>query len=401
MASSKHTVADRHWIDRSMAGVVLATLTGFGAVASGLIYLLINADRDDDLSRLKSQLISWCILGALPAFAMGIVWLRKALYRTLAVTVSLCFLLFVATCSFLVEQKNGGDGLSSLPIAGWQVVIFLLIAGSVAWCLRRASDVKPAHKFGASGVVSAGLMLFGAWIWAFGLGASKPQPQTQSQETAPAKQEPTSENILHVIATSLNVPEEKVVPTARFDEDLHVGEPDMEEMNEKLESTFGMKEPEEDEVFVTVQDVVDYIKSPDTYRSTHAPSVAELYPEGLLFSKTDQWVKVEGDEASIGVTLHAVQSVAFVGSASRLPQVGATVSAGSSYYAMVEEGMTGALLLAPVSGVVTAVNDEVTHSSIDKDPYARWIIKVKLTHPEELKDLLSPAEYRAFVEAGH
>lgn len=64
--------------------------------------------------------------------------------------------------------------------------------------------------------------------------------------------------------------------------------------------------------------------------------------------------------------------------------------------------MAGAVLLAPVSGVVTEVNEALTHSSkINKDPYGAWIIRVRLSNPNELNSLFSPAEYRGFVEAGH
>lgn len=409
MASPKNPLPDRRWIDRSMAGVLLATLAGYGVLASGLVYLLINEDRDNDISRL--QLTLWCGLGALAALAVGIACLRFARYRTLAVVVSSFFFLFVLTYSFLVEQKNGGEGnsLSPLPIAAWQPVVFLLIAASVAWCLRRAGQQatgrgKPGRKFAASAMVSAALMLFAAWIWAFGLGSSKPQQQTQA--SAPTTQEPTWENIRRVIATELNVPEEKVVPSARFDEDLNAAEPDLEEMVEKLQSTFGVDwERDDDDMLITVQDAVDYVRSPETFRSTHAGQsryeIPEPYPEGLRFSKTHQWVKVEGREASIGMTRHAQQSVAFIGHVGWLPQIGQTVSAGKPY-ATVEEGMAGAVLLAPVSGVVTEVNEALTHSSkINKDPYGAWIIRVRLSNPNELNSLFSPAEYRGFVEAGH
>ena len=173
MASPKNPLPDRRWIDRSMAGVLLAALAGYGVLASGLVYLLINEDRDNDISRL--QLTLWCGLGALAALAVGIACLRFARYRTLAVVVSFLFFLFVVTYSFLVEQKNGGEGnrLSPLPIAAWQPVVFLLIAASVAWCLRRAGQQatgggKPGRKFGASALVSAVLMLFAAWYGLLG-----------------------------------------------------------------------------------------------------------------------------------------------------------------------------------------------------------------------------------------
>jgi glycine cleavage system H protein len=65
--------------------------------------------------------------------------------------------------------------------------------------------------------------------------------------------------------------------------------------------------------------------------------------------------------------------------------------------------MSSTGLIAPVSGIVTDINRELASSaqSIDKDPYAAWIIKVELADPAELKTLLSAADYAKFVDAGN
>jgi glycine cleavage system H protein len=422
----KEQHADRvktsRWFSGSMSGgVILTTLVSFAVAVCGLVYLILAENNDSfatDNDFSEPKLIIWCTIGGLAALAFGLVCLRRGLFRTLATIVSSCCFVFVVGFSLLVELKAQGDGTSLAPraIAFWQPFVFLLVCGSVAWCLQNArqgspADGRPARRIGVTAIVSTGLMLSAAAVWAFGFRASKSQQHVETQDTSqialPQRQEPTWENIRRIIADRLNVPQQQVVPTARFDEDLNAAEPDMEDLVEGFQDAFGVDLKTDDpDMLVTVQDAIDYVNSPEIFRTEHAgrtrySNVRDPYPTDVMYSKVGQWIKTEGNIASVGLTYHTQQSYAFVGTVS-LPQVGSRIIAGE-IYATMEVGMAGTVLIAPVSGIVTEVNQELATSgkSINKDPYAAWFIKVELTDPSELKTLLSAQEYAKLVDAGN
>jgi glycine cleavage system H protein len=255
-------------------------------------------------------------------------------------------------------------------------------------------------RLGVIALLPAGLV--------FGCGHSAPEAQSSKQHSAvpasaPKRQDPTWENIRRIIAQRINVPEEKVIPTARFEEDFNAAEPDMEDMIEGFDDAFDTEsEPDDPDMLITVQDAIDYINSPVTFRREHAgqsrySDVRDPYPTDVKYSKADAWVRVEGNTASIGVTYAFQQRGAGVGMV-HLPQVGKKLAAGD-IYATIDVGMAGDVLHTPVSGVITEVNSDLASSGrgINKNPYAAWIIKVDLTNPKELDALLSAAEYAKFV----
>jgi glycine cleavage system H protein len=155
----------------------------------------------------------------------------------------------------------------------------------------------------------------------------------------------------------------------------------------------------------TVQDAVDFVASPETFRADHQwqsrySYAGDPYPTDVRYSKEHEWIRMEGNKASIGITYFAQQSVDYVGKV-QLPEVGDKIAAGE-IYATAEVAMSGSAgLVAPVSGTVTEVNRELTKAGkiINQDPYAAWIIKVELTNLNELKSLLSAADYEKFVTA--
>jgi glycine cleavage system H protein len=407
----------RRWISTSMSALVLATLVAYGVLVSGFLYLALSDNTDSfaaesDFS--QRQLMIWCAAGGIVALALGLGCLRLRLFKSLAVVVSFCFFVFVLGFSVLFELKEGGDatGLAPRTVAPWQPFALIAIAGSIVWCLqesRRKSflEGRPARGSGITACVSAGLMLFAVWVWVFGLGTPTSQQHAQAQPTAPARQEPTWENIRRIIARELSLPEEKVVPTARFEDDLNAAEPDFEELVESFQNAFGIDRQDDDgDMLITVQDAIDYVRSPEKFRSEHSgqsryASIPDPYPTDVQYSKAHEWVKARGSEASIGLTRHAQQAHGVLGRVG-LPEVGTKISLGG-VYATIDVGMSGMGLIAPVSGVVTDVNRELAGSarSIGKDPYAAWIIKVELTDSAELKSLLSAADYAKFVAAGN
>ena len=117
------------------------------------------------------------------------------------------------------------------------------------------------------------------------------------------------------------------------------------------------------------------------------------YPADLKYSKSHEWVKLDGDVAVIGISDFAQDSlgdVVFI----NLPQEGDVVSAGEAF-GDVESVKAVSDLLCPVSGTVCEVNEELLDApeKLNSDPYGAWIIKVEgITGQEELLDA---AEYEA------
>jgi glycine cleavage system H protein len=126
------------------------------------------------------------------------------------------------------------------------------------------------------------------------------------------------------------------------------------------------------------------------------------YPKEFKYTKEHEWIKADGDAGSIGITNYAQESlgdIVFVD----LPKVGAEVTAGKPF-GTVESVKAVSDLYAPVSGKVVEVNQELATApeKVNKDAHGAWMIKIKLTKPDELKALLSAADYEKFVseEAG-
>jgi len=121
------------------------------------------------------------------------------------------------------------------------------------------------------------------------------------------------------------------------------------------------------------------------------------YPTDYRYTKEHEWIKVDGAEATVGITDHAQQAlgdIVFV----ELPKPGAEVTAGKSF-GTVESVKAVSELYAPASGSVTAVNDELASAPerINADAHASWMIKIKLKNPGEVNALLSAADYEKFV----
>jgi glycine cleavage system H protein len=121
------------------------------------------------------------------------------------------------------------------------------------------------------------------------------------------------------------------------------------------------------------------------------------YPTDYKYTKEHEWVKVNGDTGTIGITDYAQQSlgdIVFVD----LPKSGTELTAGKTF-GTVESVKAVSDLYAPVSGTVTQINDALTTSpeKINSDPHGSWMVKVKLKEAGELKSLLSAADYEKFV----
>ena len=122
-------------------------------------------------------------------------------------------------------------------------------------------------------------------------------------------------------------------------------------------------------------------------------------PADLLYTKEDEWVKVEDGDAIIGITDHAQDSLSDIVYL-ELPDVGDFFGAGETF-GVVESVKAAADLYMPVSGDVTAVNEDLVDAPelINEDPYGdAWMIKIKLSEPEQTAELMDAKAYQAFLE---
>jgi len=121
------------------------------------------------------------------------------------------------------------------------------------------------------------------------------------------------------------------------------------------------------------------------------------YPADFRYTKEHEWIKVEGNTATIGITHHAQDSlgdIVFVD----LPKPGTEVAAHKSF-GSVESVKAVSELFAPASGTVTEVNSALADSpeQINKDAHGAWMIKITLKDPGEVNSLLSAADYEKYV----
>ena len=120
--------------------------------------------------------------------------------------------------------------------------------------------------------------------------------------------------------------------------------------------------------------------------------------EGLKYSETHEWVKVEGDMAIIGVTDFAQKEMGEITYVD-CPDVDDEVEKGSEFGAL-ESVKAASDLFSPVSGTVTEVNDAVVDDPklVNDDAFENWIIKVRMSDPTELDDLIDAAAYKTLIK---
>jgi glycine cleavage system H protein len=121
------------------------------------------------------------------------------------------------------------------------------------------------------------------------------------------------------------------------------------------------------------------------------------YPTEYRYSREHEWISVDGSIGSIGITDYAQNSLGDIVYVDA-PKVGDTVSANSTF-GSVESVKAVSDLFSPVSGKVTAVNEELKTApdQINQNPHGTWIIKVELSNPAEVNTLLDAAAYEAFI----
>ena len=122
------------------------------------------------------------------------------------------------------------------------------------------------------------------------------------------------------------------------------------------------------------------------------------FPDNLKYTKDHEWIRIEGETGTIGITDYAqgeLGDVVFV----ELPATGKSVKQ-HDVFGTIEAVKAVSDLYAPMSGTVTEVNAAVaaTPDAVNKDPYGKgWMVKVKLADPGEAAELLSAAAYRSLI----
>lgn len=122
------------------------------------------------------------------------------------------------------------------------------------------------------------------------------------------------------------------------------------------------------------------------------------YPKKLKYTREHEWVLVEGSEATVGVTdyaQHELGEVVYV----ELPKIGDTVTKDEEF-GTVESVKAASPIYAPVSGDVLEVNADLAErpETVNDDPYGdAWLIRIEMSDPAELDDLMTADEYRDFI----
>ncbi len=122
------------------------------------------------------------------------------------------------------------------------------------------------------------------------------------------------------------------------------------------------------------------------------------FPEDLLYTKDHEWVKFEGEDVVVGITEFAQKELGDIVYV-EVDTVGESLDKEETF-GTIEAVKTVSDLFMPLSGQVTEFNQELesTPDVVNKDPYgAGWIIKMKLSNPSEVDDLLPVASYRALI----
>lgn len=123
-------------------------------------------------------------------------------------------------------------------------------------------------------------------------------------------------------------------------------------------------------------------------------------PSDLLYTKSHEWVRIEGDTATVGITDYAQSELGDIVLVD-LPEAGRVVGQDESL-ATIESVKSVSDVYAPLAGEVTATNDNLGAQSelVNADPYgAGWLVKIRLTDPSQAGSLMTPDAYTAILES--
>jgi glycine cleavage system H protein len=124
------------------------------------------------------------------------------------------------------------------------------------------------------------------------------------------------------------------------------------------------------------------------------------YPEELKYHAEHDWARIDGDQATFGITWYAQDSLGEVVFFDP-PEVGSTIAKDASY-TEVESVKAVSDVIAPLSGEIVEVNEALGDAPerINEDPYGEgWLVKVRLSSPDEAEQLMSAADYRNLLDS--
>jgi glycine cleavage system H protein len=128
-------------------------------------------------------------------------------------------------------------------------------------------------------------------------------------------------------------------------------------------------------------------------------AASEDYPEGLKYHAEHDWARIEGDEATMGITWFAQDALGELVHF-EAPEAGSTVTKDASY-GEVESVKAVSDVIAPLSGEILEVNAKVVEApeTVNEDPYGEgWLIRIRMTSPAEVDSLLEPDAYKQVLE---
>lgn len=123
-----------------------------------------------------------------------------------------------------------------------------------------------------------------------------------------------------------------------------------------------------------------------------------MYPDNFRYTKEHEWVSVEGDIGTIGITDHAQHELGDIVYVD-LPKVGTTATQGKTI-GSVESVKAVSDIYSPVSGEVVEINDTLTDKpeKLNDNPHGdAWLVRVRLSSPDEVKSLMTAADYRTYI----
>ncbi len=125
-----------------------------------------------------------------------------------------------------------------------------------------------------------------------------------------------------------------------------------------------------------------------------------MVPQDLRFTKTHEWVRLDGEVATIGISNYAVKQLGDIVHI-ELPSVGSAVKR-EGPFGVIESVKAAVEVYSPVDGEVVEANDEITSNIelLSKDPYGQgWMVKIKASDPRQLDDLLTASDYEDLVDS--
>jgi glycine cleavage system H protein len=125
-----------------------------------------------------------------------------------------------------------------------------------------------------------------------------------------------------------------------------------------------------------------------------------MYPENFRYTKEHEWVSVEGDTGTVGITDHAQSELGDIVYVD-LPKIGTQLDQGKSL-GSVESVKAVSDIYCPVSGEIVAINGELADhpEKLNTDPHGdAWLVKLKLSDPSQVENLMSAADYLSYIGA--